>query len=184
MTGFTNSANFPTSDPVQQANGGGSFDAFVAKLSSSGAALEWSTYLGGSGNHAGFGITVDSSGTAHVMGQTVSADFPTASPLQPSYGGGASNLFIAKIVPSIGAGPRIASASVNGKQLFVVGDGFDSGAKILINDEPQKTSNDDQHPTTALIAKKSGKRIARGQTVTLQVRNSDGTLSNQFSFTR
>ena len=69
------------------------------------------------------------------------------------------------------------------KQLFVVGDGFDSGAKILVNDE-QKASNDDQHPTSALIAKKSGKRIARGQTVTLQVRNSDGTLSNQFSFTR
>jgi len=31
----------------------------------------------------------------------------------------------------------------SGKQLFLVGDGFDSRAKILINDEPQKTSNDD-----------------------------------------
>ena len=47
-----------------------------------------------------------------------------------------------------------------------------------------KTSSDEQNPTTALVAKKSGKKIASGQTVTLKVRNSDGTLSNQFSFTK
>lgn len=184
VAGFTGSANFPTINPVQQANAGGSFDAFVAKLSPSGAALEWSTYLGGSGVDAGFGIAVDSSGTAFVMGQTVSTDFPTASPLQPANGGGASDLFIAKIVLIGVTGPHIAGASVSGKRLLVFGSGFDSGAKILLNDEPQKTSNDEQNAATALIAKKSGKMIAPGQTVMLQVRNSDGTLSNQFSFTK
>jgi hypothetical protein len=35
-----------------------------------------------------------------------------------------------------------------------------------------------------LIAKKSGKKIAPGETVTLQVRNSDGALSAPFSFSR
>jgi beta-propeller repeat-containing protein len=182
--GFTGSANFPTINPVQQENGGGSFDAFVAKLSSSGSTLEWSTYLGGSGIDAGFGIAVDSSGVAYVMGQTASTDFPTASPLQPVNGGGASDLFIAKLVPIGVTGVHIAGASVSGKKLLVFGSGFDSGAKILLSGESQKTINDEQSPTTALIAKKAGKMITPGQTVTLQVRNSDGTLSNQFSFTK
>jgi beta-propeller repeat-containing protein len=184
VAGFTGSANFPTTNAIQQANGGGSFDAFVAKLGPSGAALEWSTYLGGSGIDAGFGIAVDSSGVAYVMGQTESNNFPTSAPLQPVNGGGTSDLFIAKLVPIGVTGVHIAGASVSGKKLLVFGSGFDSGAKILLSGESQKTINDEQSPTTALIAKKAGKMIAPGQTVTLQVRNSDGTLSNQFSFTK
>ena len=127
---------------------------------------------------------MDSSGTAYVMGQTQSTNFPTASPLQPSNGGGASDLFITRIVPTGTTGPQINGASVSGRKLVVLGGGFDSGAKILLNDEPQKTRNDEQSPATALIAKKSGKKIAPGQTVTLQVRNSDGALSNRINFTR
>ena len=55
---------------------------------------------------------------------------------------------------------------------------------ILLNDEKQKTANDDQNPTTLLKAKKAGKKIKRGDTVTLKVRNSDGTESAEFSFRR
>jgi hypothetical protein len=184
VTGFTGSTDFPTSDALQPVSGGGSFDAFVAKLNPSGTALDYSTYLGGAGIDAGFGIAVDSSGNAYVMGQTDSTGFPTASPLQPTNGGGSSDVFIAKIVPTVASGPHITGASVSGKKLSVFGSGFDSGAKVLLNGESQKTSNDDQNPATALIARKSGNKITPGQTATLQVRNADGTLSNQFSFTR
>lgn len=38
--------------------------------------------------------------------------------------------------------------------------------------------------TTLLIARKAGKLISPGQTVTLQVRNSNNSLSNEFQFTR
>jgi PKD repeat protein len=79
---------------------------------------------------------------------------------------------------------RITAASVRKKKLFIFGDGFDIGAKILLNGELQKTRNDDQNPTTKLIGKKSGKNIARGQTVFLQVKNSDDRVSEEFSFTR
>ena len=54
----------------------------------------------------------------------------------------------------------------------------------LIDGEPQRTRNDDQNPSGVLIGKKAGKKINRGQTVSLQVRNSDGALSNQLNFTR
>ncbi len=114
------------------------------------------------------------------MGQTDSTNFPTAAALQQSFGGGASDLFIAKIR----SGPVINSAMVSGKKLLVFGSEFDAGAKILLNGESQKTTNDEQNPATTLIAKKSGKKIAPGETVSLQVRNSDGTLSNQLMFTR
>jgi hypothetical protein len=182
VTGFTASTDFPTENPLQQSHGGGSFDGFITKLNPSGAALDYSTYIGGSDIDAGFAIAVDSSGNTYVMGQTASVNFPTASPFQPSYGGGASDLFVARITSA--SAPHIKDASVSGKKLFVIGNGFDSGARILLNGETQKTRNDEQDPAAMLIAKKSGKRIAPGQTVTLQVRNSDGTLSNPFSFTR
>jgi hypothetical protein len=78
--------------------------------------------------------------------------------------------------------PKIAAASISGKKLIVLGEKFDSGAVILINGEPQKTANDDQNPTTTLLAKKSGKKIKTGDAV--EVRNSDGALSPEFTFTK
>ena len=79
---------------------------------------------------------------------------------------------------------KITAASVGGKKLFVYGENFESGAKILLDEEKQKTANDEQNPTTLLIGRKAGKKIASGQTVILQVRNPDGRLSEPFSFTR
>jgi hypothetical protein len=76
--------------------------------------------------------------------------------------------------------PIINAASVSGKKLFVVGQNFDAEAVVLINGEEQKTANDADNPTTRLIAKKAGKRVKAGDK--LRVRNSDGTLSEEFPF--
>jgi hypothetical protein len=70
------------------------------------------------------------------------------------------------------------------ENLIVSGSEFDGGARILIDGVQQKTAGDAQDPAGKLIGKKSGKKIGRGQTVTLQVRNSGGELSNEFRFTR
>jgi hypothetical protein len=180
VTGFTNSTNFPTANPIQAKYGGDPYDAFIARVSPSGSALEYSTYLGGGNLDSGLGLACDAAGNAYVMGLTASTNFPTAIPLQAGYGGGASDVFVAKINP----GPIVSSAAINGKKLIVTGSGFDQGARVLINEQAQKTRNDDQNPSATLIAKKGGLQIDPGQSVVIRVQDSSGTLSNEFNFKR
>jgi uncharacterized protein (TIGR03437 family) len=102
-------ANFPTVDPLQAVHRGFG-DVVVAILNASGSALLYSTYLGGNGDDEGHGITVDSSGNVYVVGHTISTNFPTANPLQPTLnavqGDEHNDAFIAKIQVSdiIGSG--------------------------------------------------------------------------------
>ncbi len=88
VTGYTKSTNFPTVNPLQANNKayvtGGEGTAFVAEFDSTGSALVYATYLGGSLYDYGTGIAVDSSGNAYVTGYTASTDFPTVNPLQAS----------------------------------------------------------------------------------------------------
>jgi hypothetical protein len=84
VAGGTQSTDFPTVNPVQATLKSGYGNAFVAKLNGSGSALVYSTYLGGSGSDAGFGVAVDSSGNAYVAGDTTSTNFPTVNPVQAS----------------------------------------------------------------------------------------------------
>jgi len=97
VSGWTSSPDLPTANPLQPAYGGGISDAFVAKLNATGPVLVYSTYLGGSGEDKGDFIVVDASGSAYVTGWTASTDFPTANPLQNTNGGGAFDVFVAKI---------------------------------------------------------------------------------------
>jgi hypothetical protein len=106
VTGFTSSANFPLVHPLPAPNNGlqGTEDAFVSKLSfdraSSTLSLVYSTYLGGSADEAGFGIAVDPSGNAYVLGTTSSVDFPTVNPLpSPNNGfqGPNNDVFVSKL---------------------------------------------------------------------------------------
>ena len=83
VTGYTCSADFPVQVPYQStakesvlAQPGHFFSVFVSKLNSTGTALVYSTYLGGTGSERGTAIAVDSSGSAYVGGYTGSSDFP------------------------------------------------------------------------------------------------------------
>ena len=87
--------------------------------------------------------------------------------------------------PAPSAPPVITGASISGKQLIVTGANFSLGAALLMNGEKQKkTTNDASSPSTMLIARKAGKWIGPGQTIQLEVRNSDETLSEDFFYTR
>jgi hypothetical protein len=100
VAGTTSSSDFPTAEPFQ-ATLHGSSNAFVTKLNASGSDLIYSTYLGGSNGDQGFGIAVDSSGSAYVTGYTSSSDFPTVNPLQPSSGSyGHFTGYVAKLNPT------------------------------------------------------------------------------------
>ena len=102
ITGTT--TDFPTVNPLQPSYGGGSVDAFVAKLNVTGSALLYSTYLGGSLNDGGNDIAVDATGNAYITGSTGSWNFPTVNPIQPTNRSDAhylfSDVFVAKLNPA------------------------------------------------------------------------------------
>lgn len=98
VMGITYSSDFPCMSPFQGSYAG-SGDVFVTKLSSSGAAMVYSTYLGGSRVDEGYGIAIDESGSAYVTGVTRSTDYPCVNPLQATHGGGYEDVFITKLAP-------------------------------------------------------------------------------------
>ncbi len=97
VTGDTSSTNFPLAGPFQ-AGLAGSSDAFVTELNSSGSAIVYSSYLGGSSVDYGSAIAVSASGTAYIAGYTASTDFPTVAPLQAA-NAGAYDAFVAEVAP-------------------------------------------------------------------------------------
>lgn len=164
------------------------YDAFIAKFNATGSALFYSTYLGGNSDDGpllGINLTIDTAGNVYVAGSTRSRNFPTINALKSNFSGQYSESFLAKIEPGgHTAAPIITGIVVSGKRLLVSGENFSDSAVILLSTEDQKTSNDETRPNTKLIGKKAGKKIARGQTVIIQVKNSDGALSIPFTFTR
>ncbi len=94
IVGDTLSTDFPTATPYQAANAGGT-DAVMAKINSTGTALTYATYLGGSAADHATAITLDTDKNIYVTGYTSSTDFPTAAPIQAGNGGG-SDAFVAK----------------------------------------------------------------------------------------
>ena len=97
VAGATLSTDFPTTSGAFQTKYHGydqqnifqnSGDGFVAKLSSSGSALVYSTYLGGRGDDVVAAILVDKADTVYLTGSTDSQDFPiTKNAVQARYGG-------------------------------------------------------------------------------------------------
>ena len=92
VTGITQSTDFPIRGAFQP-HGDGSMDVFVAKISDAGA-LVYSTYLGGTASDYAPKIAVDGSGQAHIVGITLSTNFPPANSFQPAHGGGWEDVFV------------------------------------------------------------------------------------------
>jgi hypothetical protein len=95
VTGYTQSTDFPTVNPIQSGNAG-SGDAFVAKVNTQATQLVYSTYLGGSSADSGQGIAVDLGGSPYVVGYTYSTNFPTYDPYQGK-NAGSVDAFITKL---------------------------------------------------------------------------------------
>jgi uncharacterized protein (TIGR03437 family) len=67
--------------------------------------LQYSTYLGGTGNDGSRGIGVDGQGNVYIVGNTTSQNLPTVSAVQPAFGGETANFmsgdaFVAKFSPA------------------------------------------------------------------------------------
>ena len=123
VTGSTQSADFPTLNPVQSVLGisAGPLcgtapcpDAFVTQLNAAGNALVYSTFLGGSGPDFAQAIALDSTGDPYITGSTSSTNFPaTAGAYSSTLTGAAGNMFVAKIDPANYSGLAINPGSVN-----------------------------------------------------------------------
>ena len=96
IAGVTSSFDFPVSPTAFQSSIGGTFNAFVAKLTSTGATLGFSTFLGGSGFDQASALAVDSAGNVWVTGSTSSTNFPLVNALQALLAGG-KDVFVATL---------------------------------------------------------------------------------------
>jgi len=145
FSGFTSQQGGAT-PVVQPARSGavGTHDAFVCKFDPDGNRI-FSTFLGGSQDDCGRGISVDPSGQVYVTGWTrsdgaVAPAFPLANALQPAFGGGTCDAFVTKLNSSATAfvystflggnaedvGSGIANSPTG--QAYVAGHTFSTGA--------------------------------------------------------
>jgi hypothetical protein len=124
VTGETWSSDFPTTagafDP-DYSNG----EAFVAKMSATGGALGYATFLGGDGGDYGYSIAVDGSGNAHITGTTQSFNFPTTAGAYDTTYNGNEDVFVVKLNPS---------GSVLDYSTFLGDNALDIGYDIAVKD--------------------------------------------------
>ncbi len=101
VTGFSDSNAFPTTGERCQTGDRRGRDAFVAKLSLDGAALDYSLYLGGGASDAGLSLALAPGDAVVVAGRSASADFTTTpDALHSAYRDGfrgASDAFVARV---------------------------------------------------------------------------------------
>ncbi|HET9650658.1 MAG TPA: SBBP repeat-containing protein, partial [Usitatibacter sp.] len=82
VTGLTRSTNFPVVDGLagQTAPIAGTTNAFVTRFTA--GTVDFSSYLGGSGNDNGTSLAIGVDGALYVGGFTGSSDFPTVNPFR------------------------------------------------------------------------------------------------------
>lgn len=98
ITGLTQSTNnIATTGTSQTSYGGGSYDAFVMRLDSSGI-KKWGSYLGGLGNDESTGMFMKFPYTGiYFQGRTNSAtNIATSTGFQQTFGGGSYDYFLVK----------------------------------------------------------------------------------------
>jgi len=124
VTGDTASPSFPTTVGAFDTGHNGGWDVFVAKLNGEGAALVYGTFFGGNGIDYGNAIAVDDLGTAHIVGSTGSANFPTTSGALDTVLGGDGDAFVTKLN---------ASGSALVYSTFLGGSSTDFGDSIALD---------------------------------------------------
>lgn len=132
LTGYTRSLDFPIRAGLEPSYEGGSYDAFVTKLTPDGGSVVYSTYIGGSGADVGTGIAVEGTDVALAL-TTNSQDLPASSAIQPTYGGGAFDAAVAKIVADGGTLDFLT---------YLGGGGYDYASSVAV----------DEHDGTIVVA--------------------------------
>jgi hypothetical protein len=126
LLGTTESTTgLPVINALQQTLQGNASDVYIAKIDNEGATTLFASYFGGSKNDKGLAIAVKDQ-TLYMTGTTASdSDFPSKNALQPLFGGGVDDMFIAKIGMGNNLNLTVDSISpfyvnMNSHQLFTV----------------------------------------------------------------
>jgi uncharacterized repeat protein (TIGR01451 family) len=136
VCGWSESDSFITTTNAIQPHYIGGRMAFVSKIVGGSGVynLDYSSYLGGSGNETCEGIAADNAGNAYVTGITQSStNYPTTTnAIQPYFGGGGigiyyDDVFVTSIISSTGV-------YTYGYSSFLGGDGEDEGHGIALDD--------------------------------------------------
>lgn len=125
ITGVTLSQDLPASATAfQGSRPGGDGDGFIARLNVEAgrdSAVEYLSYLGGSGGDVAYDVTADPTGGVWVTGYTLSRDFPvTQDALSAAYPGGV-NVFATKIDPAAENGTSLVYSTYLGQINIHVG---------------------------------------------------------------
>jgi len=96
VASVTGADNFPQVNSPSPAYGGGSTDAVVFRLSQDLSTLEFSTFLGGNGEDAAYGIQFTPGGEPVVCGGTSSGNFPTLANADDGSFGGLCDGFVVR----------------------------------------------------------------------------------------
>lgn len=124
VVGMTASTDSPVTTGALQTKLGGQSSAFVVRLAADGSALDYSTYLGGTGTASAAAVAVDPAGMICVAGSTAGDSFPvTDGALQPANAGGV-DAFVARLAAD---GSSLAFSTLIG------GDGIDSASALAVD---------------------------------------------------
>ena len=149
VTGYTESANFPTRDPYQPIYAGNS-DAYVSKLSADGQTLLYSTYFGGSGSEQGYDITLGTDGHIYLTGVTYSTNFPLKDAFQPA-NAGTADAFVTKLAPS--GNSLVFSTYLGASSLeFGLGIAVDSANNVYVAGDTSATDFPTVNPVQPALA--------------------------------
>lgn len=131
ICGVTGSTDFPAVGALQETNTGAE-DAFICKFSPSGDSLIYSTYLGGSDDDAGAGITVDANGSIYVTGNTYSSDFNLSGDPYDDSLDGSKDAFVARLNPA-GSALEYSTYLGGGANDAAVGIAVDANGNAYVN---------------------------------------------------
>ncbi|MGH9641575.1 MAG: SBBP repeat-containing protein, partial [Terriglobales bacterium] len=131
-SGDWNCANSCIFAPSPYGSSSGGQDAYIAKVTDEQGGLfplVFFAYIGGSGDDTGNAIQVDSVQSAHIAGTTTSGDLHVVNATQSTYGGGASDAFVALMstTPLTGGGPT------GNYVTYLGGSSLDQGTGIAVD---------------------------------------------------